>query len=603
MPSFEPRPDSLITSEMLRQDFIPDADEVLRLIHLDEAATGTDTAISLAVGAICVVSAGGCLALAGLTAPILVPLFGIGAMAIASWNSRITQSDRQRESMFVHDQPEILTAVKQKADSGEDMHKIANAFETAYRAYLSGGKPQLKATAEVPTAAPCTEQKDGTCGQCVNFKSGSSTGGLSKPGWGECAVYPVVPVRETDSIPPLCTKFKVAKVGATTQLGAIPVQATAIDTPAEPPTTYPMAAKEVSKDDRAALIARLNQDCPALVKLIKSHPIRLTGTQRSGKSTIAKILGLLRMVLLPGHGVIAATPHYEPANPYPKVFTVAGVTPQGKRDYAAIERQWFGMADKVESCQQSNVSYVWDEFGLFDQAIADTDDDKDKIKRVLTSCLRETMKFGIYPMFIVHGETAAFLPGSKGLVTVFLNSTVRVEAIGEQIEDEMGLPTLRPTGRFNVTYLDGTKDEGKLPDWLTESYLLGLIGDQAVPKVAESERFERKQDVKMTNFRKSKIMVPTHQKVAVLPTYEAQSNDAELDLDDDSIDEGELAVRAEVKRFLIENPDGAKVKDFVNRARKPVRKMPSDDVKFVLELMELEAEIYSVDGAYFTKAN
>jgi hypothetical protein len=54
-----------------------------------------------------------------------------------------------------------------------------------------------------------------------------------------------------------------------------------------------------------------------------------------------------------------------------------------------------------------------------------------KIKTTLTSCLRETMKFGEYPIFIVHGETAAFLPGAQGLVTVFLGSTVRVETIGE----------------------------------------------------------------------------------------------------------------------------------------------------------------------------
>ncbi len=597
--SFNPAPKQLVVNELIEQGYTPDLDDALRLCHNLEEQESLHHKLAIGLTAVGIVGTGITLAFVGAVATMLVPIAAIGVGAMGAWNHPIRGRRRDDEADFLRVNPKIIGLIESKLNAGEADHKVSGAYLECFRAWANTGQPlMLPDAADIPMVAPA-----------------------------------------------------VAAVGPTTKLAAIPTAAVTIP-PVEtaPPETYPMAAREVSKDDRAALIARLNQDCPALVKLIKSHPIRLTGTQRSGKSTIAKILGLLRMVLLPGHGVIAATPHYEPANPYPKVFTVAGVTPQGKRDYPAIERQWFGMADRVESCQQSNVSYVWDEFGLFDQAIADTDDDKDKIKRVLTSCLRETMKFGIYPMFIVHGETAAFLPGSKGLVTVFLNSTVRVEAIGEQVQDEMGLPTLRPTGRFNVTYLDGTKDEGKIPEWLTEDYLLGLIGDQKPPKLAEPERFERKQEVKTPLPRKSKILVPTRRDTSAarieelrselerLETYhglaplepdrsgapfrpitkaenaerirevqhaiDAASIDAESELlDDDAIDDDELAIRAEVKRFLSENPDGAKVKDFVNRARKPVRKMASDDVKFVLELMELENEIYSVDGNYFTKAN
>jgi hypothetical protein len=151
----------------------------------------------------------------------------------------------------------------------------------------------------------------------------------------------------------------------------------------------------------------------------------------------------------------------------------------GNRDYPAIEAQWDDMASRVESCLTSNQTYVWDEFGLFDKVMP-IPEGKDappcKIKTVLTSCLRETMKFGIYPIFIVHGETAAFLPGSKGLVTVFIGSTVRVETIGEAVEGEDGLETIQPTGKFNVTWLDGTKAEDQIPDWMTEDYLVVTAG-------------------------------------------------------------------------------------------------------------------------------
>ena len=225
---------------------------------------------------------------------------------------------------------------------------------------------------------------------------------------------------------------------------------------------------------RAELMARLKTDCPLLLKLVKSHPIRAVGIQRSGKTTLVKRLALLRMVLIEGHSVVASTPHYEAANPYPEAFDVVGVTPAGRRDYPAIERAWHRMASDVEACNMANITYVWDEFGVQDKAIPITPDN-DPIKTVLTSCLRETKKFDIYPIFIIHGETAVFFPGSKGLVAVIMASTVRVETIGEMVEGEDGLETTQPTGRFNVTWLDGSKGEGVLPAWLTEEYLMGMI--------------------------------------------------------------------------------------------------------------------------------
>ena len=132
------------------------------------------------------------------------------------------------------------------------------------------------------------------------------------------------------------------------------------------------------------------------------------------------------------------------------------------------------MQDDVKKSQFANITYIWDEFGLQDQAIPITADD-DPIKDAVKSCLRETMKFGIYPIFIIHGETAEFLPGSKGLVTVFKASTVRLEAIGEPIVGEDGLPTIKPTGRFKFTSLDGLETAGEIPAWLNEKFLLEMI--------------------------------------------------------------------------------------------------------------------------------
>ena len=67
----------------------------------------------------------------------------------------------------------------------------------------------------------------------------------------------------------------------------------------------------------------------------------------------------------------------------------------------------------------------------------------------------------------------------------------------------------------------------------------------------------------------------------------------------DETDRDELAIRAEVKRFLLANADGSKPRDLSARGRKPVKGMATDDIKFVLDLMALEGEIHEVDGTYF----
>ena len=64
-------------------------------------------------------------------------------------------------------------------------------------------------------------------------------------------------------------------------------------------------------------------------------------------------------------------------------------------------------------------------------------------------------------------------------------------------------------------------------------------------------------------------------------------------------DNGELAIRAEIKRFLSINPEGIKPRDFSNKARSPVRKMSVDDIRFILEVMELEEEVYAVEDTFF----
>ncbi|MCY6491911.1 ATP-binding protein [Leptolyngbya sp. GGD] len=68
-------------------------------------------------------------------------------------------------------------------------------------------------------------------------------------------------------------------------------------------------------------------------------------------------------------------------------------------------------------------------------------------------------------------------------------------------------------------------------------------------------------------------------------------------------DDSELAIRTEIKRFLLANSEGSKPRDLARNARQPVRGMSTEDIKLYLEVMALDKEIYEVDGTFFTNSN
>lgn len=66
---------------------------------------------------------------------------------------------------------------------------------------------------------------------------------------------------------------------------------------------------------------------------------------------------------------------------------------------------------------------------------------------------------------------------------------------------------------------------------------------------------------------------------------------------------GEAAIIEEIKRFLLANPEGSKPRDLAARARKPVKGMPTDDIRFYLDVMALEGDAYQIEGVFFRKTS
>ncbi|MBW4522648.1 MAG: hypothetical protein KME16_23630 [Scytolyngbya sp. HA4215-MV1] len=228
----------------------------------------------------------------------------------------------------------------------------------------------------------------------------------------------------------------------------------------------------------AALLKRLKAECPEMLLLVKSPPIRLVGKQRTGKSTFAQKLALLRTILLPGHKVAWSTPHREADNPVPEALNPVGTTVDGAKDFRAIETLWVASQEMIDKGQQLNTTIVWDEFGSYDAF-----EDISTLGSSLRSFLRESSKHNYYPILVVHGDQSAFYPGVTGILGTLQQSTIKVETVGE-IANAFG--EMKPTGWVEVTQLDGSKSRFKVPDWLTVDLLLSLQSKDTRPALLDA---------------------------------------------------------------------------------------------------------------------
>jgi hypothetical protein len=255
----------------------------------------------------------------------------------------------------------------------------------------------------------------------------------------------------------------------TVETTATPHQGEELASPSPAPTMA--TTTTASYPGREELIARLKAEAPELLRLVKAPPIRLVGLQRTGKSTFAQRLTLLRMVLLPGHSAAWATPHKEADNPVPSILAPVGYTATGAKDYPSIEALWVNTQARIDQGEQVNQTVVWDEFGGYDSF-----QDVELLKGSLRSLLREATKHQYYPILIAHGDQASFYPGVANILSTIKLSTVKVETHGQPADD---FGTMAPTGRAMITWLDGSTSEVTWPTWLTADYLLAIL--QAPP--------------------------------------------------------------------------------------------------------------------------
>ena len=150
-----------IVSSWLDQGFEIDRGFILEAIETDCKDLSTDTMIA-GVGAFTSI-ASGCLmlALAGFSAPMVIPVAALVGSGLVAWNSDCSKGDRELEARFLKEYPAVFDRLAQKISSGEVVHKISAEYSQMFRSYTRHDRTalaQLTATSNPVTITPTVIQ-------------------------------------------------------------------------------------------------------------------------------------------------------------------------------------------------------------------------------------------------------------------------------------------------------------------------------------------------------------------------------------------------------------------------------------------------------------
>lgn len=156
-------------------------------------------------------------------------------------------------------------------------------------------------------------------------------------------------------------------------------------------------------------------------ELRNATPIRFTGWQRSGKSTKAQTLALLRQIDDRSHPVTVCTPHH--ATPgdraWAESFTVTGAGNQWDKIKSTIDRLMLRLGEG----NTAPYTTILDEFSGYAGKVAPDG----YIQELMMSAVREMAKHNEFLILIAHGDTMAMNGNIKGLSQAMWGNFVTVQ--------------------------------------------------------------------------------------------------------------------------------------------------------------------------------
>jgi hypothetical protein len=236
-----------------------------------------------------------------------------------------------------------------------------------------------------------------------------------------------------------------------------------LDTTTPATVALPEPPKPKSFEERKARLIEVLEEhrLTPIWELRNATPIRFTGWQRSGKSTKAQVLALLRQIDDRSHPVTVCSPHH--VTPGDKAwsssFTTTGAGSQWEEIKAVIDQ----LMTRLGKGDVTPHTTILDEFSGYAGKVG-TDG---YIQELMLSAVREMAKHHEMLILIAHGDTMAMNGNIKGLSAAMWGNFVTV-GCNRILRDGKPYPSPK------VTIGGGGFPECSLnwPDWFTPEWLL-----------------------------------------------------------------------------------------------------------------------------------
>lgn len=235
------------------------------------------------------------------------------------------------------------------------------------------------------------------------------------------------------------------------------------------PAIQPLVAATAPYEHRKqTLWQAMRRDAPWLLQLLERTPVLIWGPQQSGKSTLSKVIAMIRKLFL-GHKIVVSDPQAS-RNIWPGCFTVVGDDRNFREVGLALQRYYGRIANQ----QPVPTTSLWDEFTSYEGWVPETF--KGYAEGFVKSVLAESQAGNEFPILLSHGRTSGYLGGSKGTKETRAKGLVEIEAIPAYTETGRAYGS----GRYTLDVLSPGPDEPRtmevhLPNWLRGEALMQMF--------------------------------------------------------------------------------------------------------------------------------
>lgn len=203
-----------------------------------------------------------------------------------------------------------------------------------------------------------------------------------------------------------------------------------------------------------------------ILQLLEATPLFIWGEQRSGKSELAQIVALLRMIFL-FHTIEICDPHGH-INEWLPCFPIYG----GDFDYDAIDERLVAYKERLKGALNGKqpITSIWDEFTQYAEHCTCQ---KSKEFDFFKSVASESQKKEEFPILISHGRTSTAKGGTTGTDEMFENGFIQIHLLAQRTPTGRAVPSGKGFLKGLTKDANGRPEQFAiaLPSWLRAAAL------------------------------------------------------------------------------------------------------------------------------------